>query len=140
LTLARYTLIRGVDREALPGLVKLLEDKDKYVCRNAAWVLGVYAERGITDREALPGLVKLLEDEDPITRWKAVSALDRYARQGVVDGESVSSLVNLLRDEYEVVRSAARRALSAVAERFGVSRKTLVRAPSIVERFREGVG
>ncbi len=61
--------------EAIPGLLKLLEDSDDFVRWSAADALGK-----IGDEKAIPGLLELVEDSDDFVRWSAADALGNIAK------------------------------------------------------------
>jgi HEAT repeat protein len=71
---------------SVPGLVRLLDDKDARI--NAATVLGVVGDTRATQR-----LVQLLPDRDPTVRYWAIFALDHIKDPNAIDG-----LVDVLRD------------------------------------------
>ncbi|NES88504.1 HEAT repeat domain-containing protein [Okeania sp. SIO2B9] len=83
---------------AVPGLVKLLEDLDKYVRRGAADALGE-----IRSKTAVPGLIKLLEDSDYLVRYSAEKALGEIGSE-----TAIPELIKLLENsDYSVRESAA---------------------------------
>ncbi|RQH21754.1 HEAT repeat domain-containing protein [Okeania hirsuta] len=82
---------------AVPGLVKLLEDSDKYVRRGAEKALGE-----IRSKTAVPGLIKLLEDSDYLVRYSAEKALGEIGSE-----TAIPELIKLLENSDSGVHSAA---------------------------------
>ncbi|MBD2216764.1 HEAT repeat domain-containing protein [Calothrix sp. FACHB-1219] len=87
--------------QAIPGLIKLLEDEDYSVRIIAAEALGE-----IKSEQAIPGLIKLLEDEDSDVRIIAAKALGEIKSEQAIPG-----LIKLLEHEDSDVRSRAAEAL-----------------------------
>jgi HEAT repeat protein len=65
------------DAQAIPGLLKLVEDSDSYVRSSAADALGK-----IGDAQAIPGLLKLVEHSDSDVRRRAADALGKIGDEG----------------------------------------------------------
>ncbi|MBD1885559.1 HEAT repeat domain-containing protein [Microcoleus vaginatus] len=80
--------------DAIPGLLKLLEDLDSYVRWSAADALGK-----IGDEKAIPGLLKLVEDSDSYGRWSAADALGKIGNE-----KAIPRLLKLLEDSDDSVR------------------------------------
>ncbi|NEO57465.1 MAG: hypothetical protein F6K54_32955 [Okeania sp. SIO3B5] len=89
---------------AVPGLVKLLEDSDKYVRRGAADTLGE-----IRSKTAVPGLIKLLEDSDYLVRYSAEKALGEIGSE-----TAIPELIKLLENSDYSVRESAAEALGEI--------------------------
>ncbi|NES02184.1 MAG: hypothetical protein F6K22_04645 [Okeania sp. SIO2F4] len=89
---------------AVPGLVKLLEDSDKYVRRGAADALGE-----IRSKTAVPGLIKLLEDSDYLVRYSAEKALGEIGSE-----TAIPELIKLLENSDYSVRESAAEALGEI--------------------------
>ncbi|MCU7242198.1 MAG: HEAT repeat domain-containing protein, partial [Microcystis aeruginosa WS75] len=89
---------------AIPGLLKALEDSDKYVRRKAAEALG-----NIGSETAIPGLLKALEDSDRYVRAKAVEALGNIGSETAIPG-----LLKALEDSDRYVRENAAFALAEI--------------------------
>ncbi|WP_293124717.1 HEAT repeat domain-containing protein [Microcoleus sp. bin38.metabat.b11b12b14.051] len=90
--------------EAIPGLLKLLEDSDSYVRWSAAITLG-----NIGSKAAIPGLLKLLEDSDSDVRNNVA-----YALGEIGSDEAISGLFKLVEDSDSDVRKSVADALGAI--------------------------
>jgi HEAT repeat protein len=90
--------------QAIPELIKLLEDKDSSVRDSAASALGK-----IKSEQAIPGLIKLLEDKDYFVRDSAASALGEIKSEQAIPG-----LIKWLEDEDYFVRDSAVSALGKI--------------------------
>ena len=61
-------------KDAIPRLVRMLDDEDAYVRCDVARALGfIGRKRADTVRDAIPKLVRLLDDEDAGVRCDAAS-------------------------------------------------------------------
>jgi len=98
----------GVTRsdEAIPGLLKLVEDSDSDVGWRAAYALG-----NIGDYRAIPGLLKLLEDSKSSVRRMAADALGKIG-----DDRAIPGLLKLLEDSKSSVRKSAAGALGNIGD------------------------
>jgi HEAT repeat protein len=96
----------GVTRsdEAIPRLLKLVEDSDSYVRWSAVSALGA-----IGSEVAIPGLLQLLEDSDTNVRWRAADALGAIGSEAAIPG-----LLKLLKDSDTNVRWRAADALRQI--------------------------
>jgi len=94
------------DAQAIPRLLKLLEDSDSDVRRSAAEALGK-----IGDAQAIPGLLKLLEDSDSDVRRSAADALGNIG-----DAQAIPRLLKLLEDSDSYVRSRVADALGNIGD------------------------
>jgi len=65
-------------------LVKVLEGEELAVCGNAAYILGVLAEKGICNEEAVNPLIALLKDRNETNRNVAKSTLMKYAQKNIL--------------------------------------------------------
>ncbi|BAY24291.1 hypothetical protein NIES2100_40860 [Calothrix sp. NIES-2100] len=90
--------------QAIPGLIKLLDDEDYWVRSRAADALGE-----IKSEQAIPGLIKLLDDEVSDMRDSAASALGEIKSEQAIPG-----LIKLLEDEDFWVRYRAADALGEI--------------------------
>src|SRR5262249_40811646 len=66
------------DKNAVPALIKALEDQDKVVRRTAAQALGVI---GAKDADAVSGLIKAIGDDDGFVRRSAAEALGKVGAE-----------------------------------------------------------
>jgi len=90
----------GVTRsdDAIPRLLKLVEDSDSDVRSSAVSALGA-----IGSEVAISGLLKLVEDSEYDVRWRAAEALGNICDKAAIEG-----LLKLVEDsEYDVRWSAA---------------------------------
>jgi HEAT repeat protein len=94
------------DAQAIPGLLKLVEDSDSSVRRRAAEALGK-----IGDSQAIPGLFKLVEDSDYSVRSSAAEALGKIG-----DSQAIPGLLKLVEDSDYSVRSRAADALGKIGD------------------------
>ncbi|MCC3500614.1 MAG: HEAT repeat domain-containing protein [Microcoleus sp. PH2017_15_JOR_U_A] len=90
--------------EAIPGLLKFVEDSDAYVRKKAADALG-----NIGDYRAIPGLLKLVEDSDSSVRWRAADALGKIG-----DYRAIPELLKLVEHSDFYVRRRAADALGKI--------------------------
>jgi HEAT repeat protein len=90
--------------DAIPGLLKALEDSDKYDRRKAAAALG-----NIGSETAIAGLLKALEDSDWNVRGNAAEALGKIGTETAIAG-----LLKALEDSREYVRGKAAEALGNI--------------------------
>ncbi|MCY7385999.1 MAG: HEAT repeat domain-containing protein [Microcoleus sp. CAN_BIN18] len=123
--------------EAIPGLVKLVEDSNYSVRRSAADALGAigseaaisgllklvehsdyyvrrsvaYALGNIGSEAAISGLLKLVEHSDYYVRWSAAGALGKIG-----DKKAIPGLLKLLEDSNPYVRSSAADALGSIGD------------------------
>jgi HEAT repeat protein len=92
--------------EAIPGLLKLVEDSDSDVRGMAAHTLGK-----IGDEAAIPGLLKLIEHLDSDVRWSAADALGKIGDKAAVPG-----LLKLLEHSDDDVREIVADALGEIGD------------------------
>jgi predicted NACHT family NTPase len=67
--------------DAIPGLLKLVEDSDSDVRESAVYALGA-----IGSEVAIPGLLKLVEHSDSDVRWRAADALGKIGSKAAIPG------------------------------------------------------
>jgi len=94
--------------EALPALSNLLTHADKYVRRNAVWALG---KLGPLARPALPDLCQALKDGDPRTASGAAQALGNMGADGT---DAIPYLTEAMRGTNIVLCRLAAKALSQI--------------------------
>jgi HEAT repeat protein len=94
--------------DALPALSGLLTHADKYVRRNAVWAMG---KLGPLARPALPDLCQALRDGDPRTASGAAQALGNMGTDG---NEAVPYLAEAMRGTNIVLCRLAAKALSQI--------------------------
>ncbi len=94
--------------EALPTLVEMLRHDDKYVRRHAVWALG---KLGPLARSALHDLCLALKDSDPRTASGAAQSLGSLGSDG---GDAVPSLAEAMRGTNIVLCRLASKALSQI--------------------------
>ncbi len=82
------------DPKAVPQLIGLLYDQDKYVRERTVEALGL-----IGDRKAIPSLVKMLEDSNAWVRKAVVKALDELC--WVPDDKYTEAQYNLAKKNYK---------------------------------------
>lgn len=100
--------IGGMGPEALPTLVLMLGHEDKYVRRNAVWALG---KLGPLARPALADLCQSLKDQDPRTASGAAQALGNMGADGA---DGVPALAEAMRGTNIVLCRLASKALSQI--------------------------
>lgn len=100
--------IGGMGPEALEALVLMLGHPDKYVRRHAVWALG---KLGPLARPALPDLCQSLKDADPRTASGAAQALGNLGADG---SDGVSALAEAMRGTNIVLCRLASKALSQI--------------------------
>jgi FOG: HEAT repeat len=98
--------------EAIPRLLKLVEDSDSDVRRMAANALG-----NIGDEQAIGGLLKLVEDSDSDVRRMAANALGNIG-----DEQAIPRLLKLLEDSHPDVRRMAADALGNIGDEQAIPR------------------
>lgn len=89
---------------AVPHLIEAMQDKDNYVRRDVAKILGQ-----IGDTSAIPCLVEALQDESGEVRRAVAEALGHCR-----SSEAVPALSEALQDEQEVVRRAVAESLGHI--------------------------
>jgi HEAT repeat protein len=94
------------DAQAIPGLLKLVEDSDSDVRSSAADALGK-----IGDAQAIPGLLKLVEDSNSQVRKSAVDALGKIG-----DEKAIPGLLKLVEDSDSYVGWSAADALGNIGD------------------------
>ena len=99
---------RQVAEEAIPALIRTLEDEDEGARRWAARTLGIIHGEPET---TLPALVAVLGDSEPCVRAWTAEALGRY---GEIATSQVPALLDAFKDEAGLVRSAAATALGLI--------------------------
>jgi HEAT repeat protein len=92
--------------DAIPRLLKLVEDSDSDVRKSAVSALGA-----IGDTQAIPGLLKLVEDSHSYVRWSAADALGKIG-----DDRAIPGLLKLVEDSDSDVRRGAVDALGNIGE------------------------
>ncbi len=92
------------DPQAVPALIKALQDPKGYVRRRAASALGE-----IKDPRAVEPLIHALPDPESYVRRKAAAALGKFN-----DSRAVEPLVKALRDKESEVRAEAVRSLGKI--------------------------
>ena len=98
--------------EAIPGLLKLVEDSDPFVRISAADALG-----NIGDDRAISGLLKLVEDSDPFVRSSVAEALGNIG-----DDRAIPGLLKLVEDSHPFARRKARDALGNIGDAQAIPR------------------
>ena len=92
--------------EAIPELLKLLEDSDDFVRWRAVSALSKFG-----DEKAIPGLLKLLEHSDDFVRRSAA-----YALGLIGDEKAIPGLLKLLEHSDDFVRRSAAYALGLIGD------------------------
>jgi len=90
--------------EAIPGLLKFVEDSDSDVCRRAVDALGA-----IGSEAAIHELLKLVEYSDRKMRWRVADALGKIGSEA-----AIPALLKLLKDSNTNVRWRAADALRQI--------------------------
>jgi len=99
--------------DAIPRLLKLVEDSDSSVRKSAVSALGA-----IGSEAAIPGLLKLLEDSDSYVRRMAADALG-----AIGDDQAIPGLLKLLLEHSDLyVRWMAANALGKIGGEQAISR------------------
>ena len=103
-----FLLGRFEDKEAAPELIRLLENENSYIRRNAIEALGK-----IRSPEAIPALISNLSDEDSIVREAVVYALGEIRDYGATE-----YLLARIKDEneFEGVKLTAIKALAQIKD------------------------
>lgn len=96
--------------EALPILCGMLAHADKYVRRNAVWAMG---KLGPLARPALADLCRVLKDQDPRSASGAAQALGNMGADGA---DAISHLAEAMRGTNIVLCRLAAKALSQVGQ------------------------
>jgi HEAT repeat protein len=100
-------LLRGVLREAVPGLAAALGDDDARVRRSAVDALEMAGSEALP---ALPALARTLHDPDRFIRWSAIRTLGKLGTPAA--GWAAPGLTRLLHDPDVDLRKAAAAALA----------------------------
>ncbi|RKY29568.1 MAG: hypothetical protein DRP68_07185, partial [Candidatus Omnitrophota bacterium] len=106
-----YVLIR-IGSPAVPYLIKVLKDKEKFVRQVTAGVLGE-----IGAQEAVPYLIGRLKDEDEFVRLAAAKALEKIGSQEIASHlreTIIEALIETLKDEDWRVHLGAAEALGEI--------------------------
>jgi HEAT repeats/Carboxypeptidase regulatory-like domain len=97
-------------REALPGLIQALADRDSYVRAWSAQVIGEIGSEAVT---AVPALIQLLDNADDASRNSACIALGKI---GAAAKDALPFLVKALNDANPYVRVCAEQAIAKIGK------------------------
>jgi HEAT repeat protein len=97
-------------REALPGLMQALADRDSYV---RAWSAQVIGEIGSEAVNAVPALIQLLDNADDASRNSACIALGKI---GAAAKDALPFLVKALNDASPYVPVCAEQAIANIGK------------------------
>jgi HEAT repeat protein len=99
-----------IPREAVPSLIRLLQDPEFHVRDDAVSVLG---EMGEDAKVALPAIMPLLRQEAPLVRRSAVDAI---GNMGEPAKAAIPDIIPLLKHQDLGMRSSAVRTLSEIGK------------------------
>ena len=94
-------------KPAIPALIDVLQEEDKYFRSHGAVALG---KIGREARAAVPALIKALKDREEDVRREAAAALGRIGPEA---REAVADLVELFKDPRKPVRKSTKKSASA---------------------------
>jgi CubicO group peptidase (beta-lactamase class C family)/HEAT repeat protein len=116
-------------REAVPYLIKALDDGDREVCWNSARALGKIGT------EAVPALIRALEDDNENIRLGAAVALGAI---GPGAKDAVPSLMRALKDRNDNIRENAAEALGKIGPDARQAVQALIHSLSDEDPFLNG--